>query len=354
MTKALARHKAADLVLFAAALLERAGLARPRALAVAETLVDADLMGHDTHGLNLLGPYLGEIEKDSMRRTGEPLTLADRGPALAWDGQRLPGPWLVRKAMDLAAERARSFGTATIVIRRSHHIACLAAYLKRATDRGLVMLLACSDPNGGSVAPHGGRRGVYTPNPIAAGWPTESAPVLLDVSMSYTTNGLTGRLHKEGLRLPHPWLLDEDGRPTDDPSVLFDGRQGALLPLGGIEAGHKGFALGLLVEALTSALAGHGRADPKEGWGASVYLQMIDPDAFGGRAAFAREAQWLAEACRAVPPRPGLGPVRLPGERGLALRARQIREGVALHPGIMPQIAPWAERFGIPVPAALP
>lgn len=353
MTKPMARHKAADLVLFATALLERAGLPRARALAVAEILVEADLLGHDTHGLNLLAPYLAELEKESMRKAGEPLTLADRGPALAWDGQRLPGPWLVLKAMDVATERARTFGTATIVIRRSHHIACLAAYLKRATDRGLVMLLLCSDPNGGSVAPHGARKGVYTPNPIAAGWPTEGSPVLLDVSMSYTTNGLTGRLHKEGSRLPHAWLMDENGTPTDDPAVLFDGRQGALLPLGGIEAGHKGFALGLLVEALTSALAGHGRADPREGWGASVFLQMIDPDAFGGRAAFAREAQWLADACRAAPPRPGLGPVRLPGERGLGRRAQQLREGVALHPGIMALIEPWALRFGLALPSPI-
>lgn len=347
------RYAAAELVGFATRLLQAGGLARDRALTVAEILVEGDLLGHDTHGLNLLGPYLAELAEGRMTKTGEPDVLADRGAAIAWDGRRLPGPWLTVRALDLACERARVQGLCAVTIRRSHHIACLAAYLKRVTDRDMSVLLLCSDPNGGSVAPHGGARGLYTPNPIAAGWPTEAEPVMLDVSMSYTTNGMTGRLFKEGRRLPHPWLLAEDGTATDDPAVLFEGRQGALLPLGGLDAGHKGFALGLMVEALTSALGGHGRSYPKEGWGASVFLQVIDPEAFGGLDSFRQETQWLADAARATPPRPGFERVRLPGEGGLKRRARQIREGVTLHPGIMPQLLPWAERLGIAAPPTL-
>src|SRR6185503_15098642 len=120
-----------------------------------------------------------------------------------------------------------------VVIRRSHHIACLAAYLKRMTDRGLMALLNCSDPSMCSVAPFGGVTPVYTPNPMAAGIPTSGDPILLDISASLTTNGLTGRLHKAGQKLPHPWLQDAQGNATNDPAVLFSEPKGTLLPLGG-------------------------------------------------------------------------------------------------------------------------
>jgi L-lactate dehydrogenase len=246
---------------------------------------------------------------------------------------------------------ARTYGTGTVTIRRSHHIACLAAYLKRATDRGLMMLLMCSDPSGASVAPFGAVSPVFTPNPLAAGIPTAGDPILLDVSASYTTNGLTIRLYKSGAKLSHPWIQDASGCATDDPAVLFTEPKGTLLPLGGHEAGHKGFGLALLVEALTGGLAGFGRADPSEGWGATVFVQVLDPDAFGGREAFVRQTSWLAEACHRATPRDRDLPVRLPGERGLALARRQQAEGVELHPTIMPALAPWAEKLGVALPA---
>ena len=146
-----------------------------------------------------------------MRKDGAPTVVASRPAAQAWDGHRLPGPWLTLRALDAAIAMAVTQGTGTVTIRRSHHIACLAAYLKRATDRGLMLLLLCSDPSSASVAPFGGVSPVFTPNPLAAGIPTSGDPILLDVSASYTTNGLTGRLHKNGQKLPHPWLQDAQG-----------------------------------------------------------------------------------------------------------------------------------------------
>ncbi len=346
------RYASEPLTDFAAQLLQHAGLATPRARCVAEILVEGDLLGHTTHGLQLLGPYLGELEAGGMRHEGEPAVVADRGGTVTWDGCYLPGPWLVVQAMEQAIARLPQHGVVTTVIRHSHHIACLAAYLKRATDRGLVMLLLSSDPRGASVTPHGGVAGVFTPNPIAAGFPTDGDPVLLDVSASTTTNGMTGRLHQRGENLPGPWLVDRAGAATDDPAVLFADPPGAILPLGGLDLGHKGFALGLLVEALTSALGGFGRADGSDQWGAAVFLQLIDPAAFGGRDAFVRETGWLAQACHATPTAPGRPPVRLPGERGLARRREQLEHGVELHAGIMDTLAEWGGKLGVTPPAA--
>jgi LDH2 family malate/lactate/ureidoglycolate dehydrogenase len=347
-----ARFAAHALRAIAAQLLEAAGMDAAPAHAVADVLVEGDLLGHDTHGLALLAPYLAEVEAGRMAPRGTYQSVARRPATELWDGRRLPGPWLVRQAIDVAIERAQACGSGTVVIRRSHHIACLAAYLPRATDRGFVLLLTCSDPNAASVAPHGGLHAVFTPDPLAFGVPTSGDPVLIDLSASLTTNGMTARLHQQGRRLAHPWLLDAEGRATDDPAVLFTEPKGTILPAGGIDAGHKGYALALIVELLTGALAGHGRADPKEGWGASVFVQAIDPAAFGGTDAFLRQADWLAGACRDNPPRPGFDAVRLPGQRALARRREQLECGVLLQADILPALAPWARRLGIALPRA--
>ena len=240
-----------------------------------------------------------------------------------------------------------------MAIRRSHHIACLAAYLPRVVERGQALLIFSSDPGTASVAPWGGTRRLFTPNPIAAGWPSPGGPVMLDVSMSITTNAMTARRRAEGTRFPHPALLDAEGRATDDPNAFFTDPAGTLLPLGGEAAGHKGSALGLLVEALTSALAGHGRADPHAGWGASVLVLVLDPARFGGSDAFLRETGWMEHAVHANPPAPGGEAPRLPGERGWQRRAEALAKGVALHPAIPPVLQERAARAGIAPPAPL-
>lgn len=347
-------YSVASLIALATDLLVAAKLSHDKAEAVAQILVEGDLMGHNTHGLGLLGAYLGELESGGMTRDGEPEVVADAPAAVTWDGRRLPGPWLVVKAMELATERARRFGTGTVVIRRSHHIACLAAYLKRATDQGLLMLLTCSDANSASVAPFGGLDPVFTPNPISAGIPTTGTPVLIDISTSATTNGLTNRLHKEGGRLPAAWVIDGHGQPSNDPAVLFNEPKGTILPLGGMDSGHKGYGLSLLVEALTGGLAGHGRADPREGWGATVFLQVIDPRAFSGLDAFTRQTGSVAEQCHASRPARAGSPVRTPGEKGLALAQQQRQAGVRLYPSILPSLEPWARKLGVVMPAVLP
>lgn len=347
------RYPAARLIDLARELLVGSGLEPSKAAAVAEILVEGDLLGHTTHGLALLPAYLGQLEQGSMSREGGPHVVADAPAALTWDGRRLPGPWLVREALAVAVDRAKTQGTCTVVIRRSHHIACLAAYLEPVAAQGLMVILSCSDPTTATVAPHGGTQGVFTPNPYAAAWPTTEGPVIFDVSMSITTNGLVKRQQSAGERLPGAWLIDAQGRPTDDPRVMAENPPGALLPMGGIDHGHKGYALALLVETLTGGLAGYGRADPNEGWSATVFLQVLNPALFGGIAAFSRETGQVARMCRENRPRPGVGAVRLPGESGLRRRAEQLLHGVALHPGILPALRPWAEKAGLELPESV-
>jgi LDH2 family malate/lactate/ureidoglycolate dehydrogenase len=348
-----ARFSPAALTQFATALLNRAGLEDEKSRVVADILVEGDLMGHTTHGLALLPGYLEELEKGSMTKSGSPRVIADFPAAVNWDGQRLPGPWLAVRALTLATERAKQHGTCTVAIQRSHHIACLAAFLRPVTEQGMMAILSCSDPAGSSVSPHGGRKPLYTPNPFAAAWPTKGHPVILDVSMSITTNGLIKRMHTEKKPLPGKWLLDAAGVPTDDPGVMFSEPSGTLLPMGGVDHGHKGYALALFVETITSALAGRGRIHPKEGWGASVFVQVINPAFFGGKDEFVALTSHLADGCRATPPRPGFDRVRVPGEAGLRRREEQLKSGVELYHSIMPSLESWTKKLGIAAPAAM-
>ena len=353
MTQSSPRYAAASLLAFAEGLLRAAGMPHDKASAVADILIDGDLMGHTTHGLQLLPGYLREVENGAMCVEGEPAVIAETAAALTWDGRRLPGPWLVLQAMKAATEKARHCGTGTVVIRRGHHIASLASFHTRATDQGLMMILASSDANSASVAPFGGLDPVFTPNPISAGFPTPGLPVVVDISTSATTNGLTNRLHQEGGKLPAPWVIDGHGNASHDPAVLFQEPKGTILPLGGLDSGHKGYGLSLLVEALTGGLAGFGRADPKQGWGATVFLQIIDPAAFAGLPDFLRQTGEVARQCHASRPADAARPVRLPGEKGLKLAERQRVQGVTLHPGLIEALQPWAEKLKVAPPERL-
>lgn len=345
------RYWAENIQEFAFNLLCGKGLQAEIAQTVADVLLEGDLLGHSTHGLQLLDPYLKELEEGAMTSKGAPVVLKDHGMSLLWDGNYLPGPWLVTRAIDTGLERLNRYPIFTASIRQSHHIACLAAYLERVAEHGFLIVLTTSDPTlGAKVSPFGSRTPVYSPNPIAAGWPIKNSLVMLDISMSTTSVGRSQRLGRQEKRLPGKWILDAKGCPTDDPSVIFREPSGSILPLGGLELGYKGFALGLLVEALTSGLCGFGRKDKPGRWGATVFLMMMNPSAFGGRDRFMEEASWIAEACLDAEPLDDNKPVRLPGQAALEKKRRYLKTGVELEPGILPSLEKWSSALGISMP----
>ena len=194
-------------------------------------------------------------------------------------------------------------------------------------------------------------KGVYTPNPVAYGIPTPDGPMLIDISASITTNNMSQRLIREGRQYDHDWLMDAEGNPSRDPKVLDAG--GSLLPTGGFDHGQKGYGMALQVEAITQGLAGYGRADAPKGTNAAVTVQVWDPEAFGGRDAFLRQTGWLADACHATPPRPGVSHVRLPGEAALGRKKTALADGVVLYPTIIGSIEPHAERLGVTMPTPI-
>lgn len=336
---------------FGERLLAAAGMDADKAESVARLLALTDTMGRRTHGMSMLPLYLAEIEKGGMKATGTPAVVKDGGGTLVWDGDYLPGLWLVEHAIRTAIARIEAHGVVTVAIRRSHHIGCLAALVKQAADRGYVAIIANSDPAGKRVAPYGGRQALYTPNPFAIGYPGADHPVLVDTCASITTTTMTRQMQAEGRQFEHAWLIDAEGRPTRDPAVLEHSEpRGSLLPVGGLEYGHKGFALGLMIEALSQGLAGHGRADAPARWGGNVFLQVLDPAHFAGDDAFARQTNHFSDACRATPPIDPARPVRVPGDQAAHNIARATQGGVAYEASTWSAFARWADKLGVALP----
>jgi LDH2 family malate/lactate/ureidoglycolate dehydrogenase len=345
-----ARFRPADLAAFAFSLLRDAGLSEQPARAVADGLLEGDLLGHTTHGLALLPGYIEELDAGAMEKEGGPETIAGLGAVETWDGRRLPGVWLTQLAVARASGLARSFGIGAVAIRRSHHIACLAAFLEKPAREGLLTFLFSSDPSVAFVAPYNGTTPVMTPNPLAAGIPADPDPILIDISASITTAGMCARARAEGTRLPGLWLLTSSGQLTDDPHVMNEG--GSILPIGGLDHGHKGYGLSLIVETLTQGLSGYGRAEQPREWGAGVLVLVFAPEAFGPPADFAREVNWLIEACRASAPRPGTS-VRIPGEAAMARKRDALAHGVALHSSVLEGLRSLGSQRGCRFPAPL-
>ncbi|MDI5929713.1 Ldh family oxidoreductase [Rhizobium leguminosarum] len=320
------------------------GMKKEMALDVTECLLAADMMGHSTHGLVIAPWYLDEIRNGGMNLEGVFDTLSDRGACIAWNGRRLPGAWLVNRAIDSALERVPQFGVVTVTIAEGHHTGALATYLPRLTDNGYMVLLACSGPASQGVAPYGGTVGLFTPNPLSAGIPTHKDPILLDISCSITTIKHSGQLAQAGRSYPGEWALDARGRPSTDPQVLSHG--GSLMPIGGLDHGHKGYAMALLVEALTQGLSGVGRKDNLSGIVMNTFLQVIDPAALGGSSNYLDETTWLTDACHANPPRDGVDAVRVPGDRARS-RMREAQErGVYLDEAIVAGLSRHLSEIG--------
>lgn len=340
---------------FAASLLSAAGMDDEKARTVARLLILTDMMGRRTHGLAIAPLYIEDIRKGAMQVTGQHGVVRDTGATLLWDGAYLPGLWLVNCAIDAAIARIARCGVVTVSIRRSHHIGCLAALVKQAADRGFVAIIANSDPAGQRVAPYGGTEPLLTPNPFAIGYPGSDHPVLVDICASITTVSMTRQKFAAGEMFEHPWLLDAGGNPTCDPAVLENTEpRGSLQPVGGQEYGHKGFGLALMIEALSQGLSGHGRRDAPTRWGGNVFLQVIDPDFFAGRDAFAEQMNFLSEKCRANRPIRAGQPVRVPGDHAARGIEAAMREGMGFDSRSWEAIAHCAKELGVALPSPAP
>jgi L-lactate dehydrogenase len=245
-----------------------------------------------------------------------------------------------------ALERATKQGVYVLTLRRAQHVACLASYLVPIVERGLVGLVVASTPGEAFVSPFGGRTPLFSNNPIAFAAPGGDCPLLFDISMAITAGGQVTRAARESRMLPEAALKDASGQTTADPSVLRHG--GSVMPIGGAGHGYKGYALTLMTEILTQVLPGYGvLAGGGDGEANSVFIQVLDPAAFGDRAGYLRELNNLFQRIHDSSPDQPEQPVRVPGERAWMLRRRRLAEGIELYPGVLDGLLECAQSLGV-------
>lgn len=316
--------------------------------AVAGNLVDANLTGHDSHGIGMLPRYVEAYQQGGLVPNQHVRTLLDSGTLLRLDGGAGFGQVIGHEAMELGIARALQHGSCIVALGNSHHLGRIGAWAEQATQAGLVSLHFVNVMARSIVAPYGGADARFGTNPFAAGIPlTGRDPVILDFATSMMAQGKTRVAFNKGELVPPGCLLDDQGRPTREPRYGVNPPFGALLAFGE----HKGYGLALLCELLGGALAA-GMAQHSEDVTQRRILNgmltvLIDPAALADRTAFEREALAFIDWVKASPAREGFEAVRIAGEPERQKRAQRTARGVPVDAITWNEILDAAIKLGV-------
>lgn len=334
-------------------LFRAAGLTAEEAAVVSHSLVDANLCGHDSHGILRLPQYIASL-RQGVYRSGVPLEVVQETPAtLAADANWGLGQVQAYRLLDRLAAKADAMGVAAGTLRRCGHIGRLGEYAEWAAQRQLALIAAVNSHGAGRrVAPPGGTEGRISTNPICIGVPTSTAPVILDFSTSAAAEGKVRACYQKKQRCPEGWLIDHLGQPTTDPAVLYTEPRGSLLPFGGSQA-YKGFGLGLLIDLLCGGLSGGPCSSPEfpiNGAGNAAFFILLRPQRFAGIEHFLQQTDALTAYVRSCPTAAGVAAITLPGDPERHTRQIRSREGIPIPEGTWELIAQTARELQLPWP----
>lgn len=313
----------------------------------AEVLVDADLHGVSTHGVSRLNIYLKRIEAGLIDPKAALAVDRRAGTVLALDAGNGLGQIQARKALDMLTPLARQNGVAAATIRNSQHFGALSWYCNYAAQQKLVLLAMTNcEP---AMSPAGGYEAFFGTNPIAASFPTgKGVPVKIDLATSTVARGNIIAAQKKGAAIPEGWALDREGNPTTDASEAL---LGTVLTM----AGHKGYALALMVEMFSGVLSGaaigpdvgsmYKNMDRKQDVG--HFFCLFDVNAFLDYDEYLRRVDATIDRIKASKKRPGTEEILVPGERS----ARQARingaEGIPLSKETVAELEQWCTRLNV-------
>ncbi len=343
------RVSAAELVEVGTRIFAAAGSSAEEATLIADHLVEANLFGHDLHGVIRIKKYIDWAKAGQVLPNRHVEIVTDRGAALLLDGGFGYGQVIGREAMTLAADRTAKFGFAVAAIRNSGHLGRIGAWPQQLAEAGYVSFHFVNTSGFGIlVAPHGGRDRRLSANPIAAGSPVKGGPpIVLDMATAAIAEGKIQVARNKGEKLPPGMVLDGAGRPTDDPAAFYAKPPGAILPFGA----HKGFGLSFFCEIIAGSLAGGFASNPAATTAGRLVNNItsiaFDPAAFAGTDFFDSDLARLIEWTKASPPLEPGGAVLLPGE--IEHRTRRDREanGIPLDPETRAQIKAAAVSVGV-------
>ncbi|MEM3027606.1 MAG: Ldh family oxidoreductase [Candidatus Bathyarchaeia archaeon] len=334
--------KAKDLVKIAASLLERAGATPEESYLVAESLVEADLCGHETHGLMRLSQYTDWLKNGRIKAGMKPIVLKEGPTTAILDGRWGFGQVTAREAMRIALDKAQTYALGLVAAHNCNHVGRLGEYASLALSRDMIGLVLCNDYPG--VAPYGSIDPLMGTNPISIAIPTGKAkPIVLDMATSIVSGGTVRLARLRGERIPLGWIIDKEGRPSSDPADLHGpmGVIGALLPFGG----HKGSGLGIVIEILGGALAGSGCS--LENKGSGLLAAAIKIDAFCPLDEFKARVDRFIETVKSSRKAKGFEEILMPGERAQRLREERLKKGITLEEAVWKGILAKASELQI-------
>jgi uncharacterized oxidoreductase len=296
---------------------------------VADNLVTANLLGHDSHGIGMIPRYVDALLEGGLAANQRPKATLDAGALLALDGCKGYGQSIGHASMQMAIERAQRHGSCVMVLANSHHLGRIGHWAEMAVAKGLVAIHFVNVISHARVAPYGGRDARFGTNPVCIGIPLPGeAPFLLDMATSAVAQGKMRVAHNKREKVAPGLLIDDQGRATDEPRYAVVPPLGAILAFGG----HKGYGLALACELLGGALTGGGTWHYDESNKQRVLNGMlailIDPARLGTAAAFAAETRQFLDWLRKARPAQGVDRVRVAGEPERETRERREREGV--------------------------
>jgi len=341
------RIDAPTLTAFCEDLLTRAGARADDAGCVARHLVDANLKGHDSHGVGILPAYAGHIRREQVCLDASDTVLTDTAVLLRVDAGGGWGPPAGERLIRQAGTKAKAGGLAAATLGNAHHLGRIGAYAEQASEAGLIsMHFVNVTDHAPLVAPYRGSDARFGTNPVCIGFPaTKTRPAfLLDIATSKIALGKARVAANKGLPVPAGSLIDKQGRPTTDPSGMSGFEiEGALTPLGK----HKGYGLAFACELLAGVLGGAGTIQPDHprsgGLKNSMFSILIDPDAFGDRAWMQAETDAMARYALASPPMDWDSPVLYPGDPERAIAGKRGKEGIPLDEVTIGQLNAAAE-----------
>lgn len=321
--------------------------------AVAGNLIEANLTGHDSHGIGMLPRYAKSYLEGGLKPNTHVSVVHDGGTLLRLDGNAGFGQVIGAEAMALGIERTRAQGSCIVALGNAHHLGRIGAWAEQVAAAGFVSLHFVNVISRAIVAPHGGSDARFGTNPFCAGVPLPGRPpVILDFATSVIAQGKTRVAHNKGEPVEPGQLIDDQGQPTTNPRYTVVPPFGALLTFGG----HKGYGMALMCELLGGALAAG--MTQRDGDSSKMrvlngmFSVLLDPAALGGTGAFVNEAQAFVDWVQASPPRAGFGPVQVAGDAERASRARRSAEGVPVDGTTWQEILEAARSLGVD-PAAV-
>ena len=333
------------------------GASETVAAVVAGHLLRANLSGHDSHGLLRIPQYVDEADRGDLVPSAEAVVVEDKGGVGIVDSGRGFGHSATALAMEWVADRCRQHGIACAAVRRANHIGRLGEYAELAAARGVIGIATVGIVGGGGVAPFGGRSRFLGTNPWAFGIPAAGDPVIYDAATSAFAEGKIRVARARGVPVPEGVLIDSAGSPTVTPDDLYLG--GALLPLGGALAGHKGYGLALssalvgglaMVDDGGATTAGTSSTTHADSWLAGAMVMALDPEWFGGAERYRMAVSGALADLRRQPPAEGVEEVLIPGDPERRSRERRGAEGIPIPESIAAGLREVGERFGASFP----